>query len=525
MDTAFFIAFIAIFAAVFGLFGFWGFKKTKTTEDYFVAGRSMGGFVIAFSYGATFISAVALIGFSGIASLYGQSILWLAFLNIFVGILIAFIFYGFRTRRIGLQLNAMTLPEILGNRFQSPKLQAASGFIIAIFMVAYTSAVFLAIASLFEVSFGISYEICVIIFTIIVGLYLVLGGLYAVMWTHAVQGLLMVVGMVILTLWVYAMLGGIEPAHEAAAALTPGILDSIGTPAASLAPNGLTSMPPFLSEPFMMVLTLIFGVGIGVLAQPQLVTRYLTAKNEKALRLAIPFGGIFILLMTFTAFSIGPLCNVLMVDNGLMYPGTPDKVLPLIVTELFPSWFLFLFLFAVLAAAMSTASSLFHTAGASIGRDVCEKSIIKKCSQKTSIKITRIATLILVAVTLIITLNPFDVVAFMTSFFFGLMACTFLAPYTLMLYWKKISRAGAWAGMLGGFIFTMFWYIFVYFKTAPEIIGSSMVDDFTINMLDPLFIGVPLSFFLCYIFSVLIQQDNEEKKIVQDIFQMLSKKE
>jgi SSS family solute:Na+ symporter len=521
MDSIFFVIFIAVFGTVFGFLGYLGYKKTRTTEDYFVAGRSMGGFIIALSYGATFISAVALIGFSGIASLYGHSILWLAFLNIFVGIFIAFVFYGFRTRRMGNFLNAMTLPEILGNRFNSTKLQGIAGIIIAVFMVAYTSAVFLAIASLFEVSFGISYEVCVIIFTIIVGAYLILGGLYAVMWTHAIQGLLMLVGMLILTIWIYAMLGGIEPAHQAAAALTPEILDSIGTPAASLAPNGLTSMPSFLSQPYMMILTLIFGVGIGVLAQPQLITRYLTAKNEKALRLAVPYGGVFILLMTFTAFSIGPLCNVLMADNGLSYPGTPDKVLPLIVTELFPSWFLFLFLFAVLAAAMSTASALFHTAGASIGRDVCEKSIIKKCSQKTSILITRIATMILVGVTLVITLNPLDVVAFMTAFFFGLMACTFLAPYTLMLYWKKISRAGAWAGMLGGFIFTMFWYIFIYFKTAPEIIGSSLVDEYTLNMLDPIFIGVPLSFLLCYIFSYLIKQDKEEEKIARMTFESL----
>jgi SSS family solute:Na+ symporter len=212
-----------------------------------------------------------------------------------------------------------------------------------------------------------------------------------------------------------------------------------------------------------------------------------------------------------------------MADNGLLYPGTPDKVLPLIVTELFPSWFIFLFLFAVLAAAMSTASALFHTAGASIGRDVCEKSIIKKCSQKTSILITRIATIILVGVTLLITLNPLDVVAFMTAFFFGLMACTFLAPYTLMLYWKKISRAGAWAGMLGGFIFTMFWYIFIYFKTAPEIIGSSLVEEYTVNMLDPIFIGVPLSFVLCYVFSVVRKQDKEEEKIARMTFESLNK--
>jgi len=152
-DVIFFTIFMVLFATMFIFLGYLGYKKTKTAEDYFVAGRKMGAVVIAFSYGATFISAVALIGFSGIASIYGHSILWLAFLNVFVGILIAFIFYGFRTRKMGLSLNALTLPELLGNRFNSTRLQSVSGLIIAIFMVAYTSAVFLAIASLNSLSF------------------------------------------------------------------------------------------------------------------------------------------------------------------------------------------------------------------------------------------------------------------------------------------------------------------------------------------------------------------------------------
>jgi SSS family solute:Na+ symporter len=522
MDVLFFVVTMALFAGVYIFLGYLGYRKTKTAEDYFIAGGKMGPLIVAFSYGATFISAVALIGFSGIASQYGLSILWLAFLNIFVGIFIAFVVYGLRTRRMGLSLKAMTLSELLGNRFNSVKLQQASGLIIGIFMVAYTSAVFLAIASLFQVTFGISYWICIVIFTLIVGIYLIVGGAYAVMWTHALQAIVMLVGMIVLTVGVYAMLGGIGPANEAAAALTPEMLNSIGSPAATKALNGLTSMPSFLSEPFMMVLTLIFGVGIGVLAQPQLITRYLTAKNDKALRLAIPYGGVFILLMTFTAFSIGPLCNVLMYQNHINYPTSPDLVVPTIINELFPTWFILIFLFAILAAAMSTAAALFQTAGSALGRDVYEKSMKSKCSPQKSIFITRIATIVIVIATLIISLNPLDVVAFMTAFFFGLMACTFLAPYTLMLYWKKTNRTGVWIGMLGGFLFTIAWYILIYFKTAPKIIGTPLIGNYIINMLDPIFIGLPLSFLLTILFSIIIKQDKEEESIMKKTFESLS---
>jgi SSS family solute:Na+ symporter len=217
-----------------------------------------------------------------------------------------------------------------------------------------------------------------------------------------------------------------------------------------------------------------------------------------------------------------------MYQNNIPYPvketagvmvANPDAVVPTIINQLFPSWFILIFLFAILAAAMSTAAALFHTAGAALGRDVYEKSSKKQVSPERSIFISRIATFVIVIATLIITLNPLDVVAYMTAFFFGLMACTFLAPYTLMLYWKKTNRFGVWVGMLGGFVFTMAWYILIYFKTAPKIIGSPLIGDYVINMLDPIFIGLPLSFLLTILFSIIRKQDKEEETLMKKSFE------
>ena len=285
MDKAiYFIIFVSIFTAVFTFLGYLGYKKTKTTEDYLVAGRKMNAIVVAFSYGATFISAVALIGFSGIASIYGQSILWLSFLNILIGVFIAFVFYGFRTRKMGLSLKALTMPELLGNRFNSKNLQSVSAGIIAVFMIAYTTAVFLAISRLVEVTFNIPYAISVIVFTIIVAIYLVIGGLYAVMWSDTIQGVLMLIGMVILTVGMYTMLGGIGPAHEAAAALTadlpnpamepdalPRVLLNLSAPLTiSSTPTGvkfamrLVYLSPCLTQLLLLAIACIFHVECNV---------------------------------------------------------------------------------------------------------------------------------------------------------------------------------------------------------------------------------------------------------------------
>lgn len=233
-------------------------------------------------------------------------------------------------------LHALTFHELIGHRFNSRFVQGFAGVVTAVFIVAYATAVFKATASLIQVTFGISYQSSTIIFTVIVATYVLLGGLFAVMWTDTVQGVIMVVGLGILLVSTWAFLGGAIPANEALAAL--------GT--TKSAPIGLTSVSPFLSPSFMAVSSLIFGVGIGVLAQPQLAVRFMTAKDAKTIRRGVPTGVIFIFLTTYIAFTVGALSNVILKDRGVTIPTDPDLVMPTLINTVFPSWFVYLFLFA-----------------------------------------------------------------------------------------------------------------------------------------------------------------------------------
>ena len=113
--------------------GFLGYKKTTNTSDYLVGGRQMNPIVMALSYGATFISASAIVGFGGVAAAFGMGIQWLCFLNMFVGVVIAFIFFGLRTRRMGAKLNVSTFPQLLGRHFRSRNIQV---FIAAVIFIA-----------------------------------------------------------------------------------------------------------------------------------------------------------------------------------------------------------------------------------------------------------------------------------------------------------------------------------------------------------------------------------------------------
>ncbi len=319
---------VVVYLMAIGYLGYRGFQRTKTAADFLVAGRSIHPFVMALSYGATFISTSAIVGFGGVAGLFGMSLLWLTFLNIFVGIFIAFVFLGGPTRRMGHHLDAHTFPELLGRRFDSKFIQVFAGLVIFLFMPLYSAAVLIGGTEFIAARFAIDYNVALLVFSVIIAVYVVVGGLKGVMYTDALQGSIMAVGMLILLVFTYGKLGGPLRAHSDLtdlAPLVPGSLASIGH-------RGWTAMPEFgwggkeYNLWWIVVSTITMGVGIGVLAQPQLVVRFMTVKSKRELNRAVLVGGIFILLMTGAAFTVGALSNAYFSQNGPLFKGTVSVV-------------------------------------------------------------------------------------------------------------------------------------------------------------------------------------------------------
>lgn len=164
-----------VYLLITGYLGYIAYRKTRTTTDYLLAGREAHPYIMAMSYGATFISTSAIVGFGGTAALFGLSLLWLTFLNIFVGIFLAFVFFGHRTRAMGYNLDAHTFPELLGKRFQSRFIQVFSGILIFLFMPIYVSAVLMGVTQFLVVNLKVDYEIGLLLFSAIVALYVIMG--------------------------------------------------------------------------------------------------------------------------------------------------------------------------------------------------------------------------------------------------------------------------------------------------------------------------------------------------------------
>ena len=159
---------VYLFMVVF--VGYVAYKRTDSSEDYLIAGRDTHPYVMALSYGATFISTAAIVGFGGIAGQYGMSILWLALLNLVVGIFIAFVFLGKRTRRIGANLKSVTFPDFLSLRYNSKFLKIFAGLIIFLGMTLYSSVVLIGAARFMETSLSINFQLALLILSIIIAM-------------------------------------------------------------------------------------------------------------------------------------------------------------------------------------------------------------------------------------------------------------------------------------------------------------------------------------------------------------------
>ena len=334
---------VLIYLGITTFLGYLGYKKTKTAADYLVAGRKTHPIVMALSYGASFISTSAIIGFGGAAGQLGMGLLWLTFLNIFAEFY-AFVLFGKRTTQNG-QSWTRTHFRIFRTADKSKFIQGFAGVIIFLFMPIYAASVIKGGADFIQSYFGVPYYISLLLFVAVVALYVFVGGLKGVMYTDAFQGLLMFAGMTFLIIFTYSRLGGITAAHTQLTELytNTAAMEQI----ASLAKggfNGWTQMPRFGTPIWWnLVSTVVMGVGIGVLAQPQLVVRFMTVKSGREINRAVVSGGIFILMMTGVAFTVGALSNLYFFEStgkvALAAVGANDKIIPEFIKLFLPEWF------------------------------------------------------------------------------------------------------------------------------------------------------------------------------------------
>ncbi|MEN6442272.1 MAG: sodium:solute symporter family protein [Methanoregula sp.] len=489
---------VLIYLAATLIIGYLGYKKTKNSEDYLVAGRSSHPVIIALSYGATFISTSAIIGFGGQAANLGMGLIWLTVLNIGVGILLAFVMFGKKTREIGQRVKAVTFPDLMCKIYKSPLLQYISGFVIVISMPLYTAAILIGGARFIEPTLNISYTVSLILFALITAVYVIFGGIIAVMYNDAFQGTIMLIGMSLLLVLTYVAVGGISAGNLALtnmANLVPKALADQGM-------TGWTTMPSFGSPIWLtLITTIVLGVGIGVLAQPQLVVRFMTAKDNKSLNRAILVGGPFILMMTGVAFTVGALTNVYFFQTSgtialTAAGGNVDAIMPLFINQAMPDIFVIIFMLTLLSAAMSTLSALYHAMGTAITCDLWGRG--RACA--LSLRHNQYGIIVMMVIsTLLAFALPVSIIARATAMFMGLCAAAFLPAFAIGVYAKVPSTKAALCSMISGAVIWFFWTAFIHTAEAKSlgicqfIFNKPSLLPLPWSVVDPIVIALPIS--------------------------------
>lgn len=520
-----FFAMVIIFLIITVGLGIYGHRNTKSHEDYLLGRNKSSPLIIALSYGATFLSASAIIGFGGQAAVHGMSLMWLCLLNLFVGIFVAFAIFGKRTRRLGQKLQASTFADLMGKIYKSRGIRIFTAAIIIVMMPIYCASVLKGGVNSLAVITGLTeyYDIILVGLAVIVGIYVIYGGIIAVMYNDALQAAIMFVGMAVILVVTYVTLGGVTEANSALSDLWGQNIGQVGGVLEGF--NGWTSFSSFGSSEWAMVVsTFLLGVGIGALTQPQLIVRYMSAKDDRTLDKSMIIGSVFIFLIVGAAYTTGALSNVYFfnefgelaidhVDLGI------DYIIPTFITEIFQTItfgdvFVALFLLSLLCASISTISALMHTIGAAGGYDLYNSIKNKKNvsgANISSIRINRIFTaVVMVLVVVYCYLMPSDIIAKATSLFMGMTAAALLPAYTYGLYSKNPNKSAAIASIVGGTCVYMVWALFIcksssMFLPICEWITGQQVLFMNSNIMyvDGLLVALPVSAIILGVFILM----------------------
>jgi sodium/proline symporter len=441
------IVFFCYFVAMIAI-GVFFFKKTDSLSDYFIGGRRLNAWVAALSAYASDMSGWLMLGFVGAVYSFGIRQIWIA-VGLALGTILTWILVAKRLRRYTLTSEySITIPEYLENRFkdQAHTLRFISAVFIAIFFVIYTAAGFVACGILFAQVFNIDYQIALLISTLVVLAYTFLGGFRAICWTDFVQSLLMLATIITVPLVALYVTGGAGSSAAGSPEFSGIFRDYAGRSQSG------------------SVVSILSGLawGLGYLGMPHILVRFMAVKREKEIPRAAVIASLAVMLSLGGAILAG-------LAGARLVPETPEAetVLIQIIQMLFvkPGASVPLlgsiFLCGILAAIMSTTDSQLLVAASAITSDLYQRIIRREMPRSHFLWIGRFTVAIICIVAYTIAISRSSRIMELVSNAWSGFGSAFGALVLLSLYWKRLNRSGAIAGILTGGLTVILWdYIF-----------------------------------------------------------------
>ncbi|MBQ9635482.1 MAG: sodium/pantothenate symporter, partial [Acidaminococcaceae bacterium] len=414
-------------------------RSSNFVKDYFIGGRSLGGFVLAMTTVATYSSVSTFVGGPGVAWQIGYGWLYMAIVQMVVIFLVMGVF-GKKISLIAREIDAVTVIDIIRARYKSDALANMAAIFIVAFFCATMVAQFVGAAKLFEAVTGYSYMTGLTMFGIIVVIYTTIGGFKGVAITDAICAVAMMVGMAILFYCLLDKAGGYSAIMAHFRANDPAMLEPLS--------RGKMPVSLYISQWLL--------VGVCTLALPQSVVRSISYKDTKALRQAIIIGTIVIGVVTIIATWVGVLCKGVLTNPDLAaYGGSVDNIMPRTIISVMSPFWAGVVIIGPIAATISTVSSLLLTSSSSIIKDVYMRSLEKSGKSLSNDGVKRLSmifTILLGFGIYLISIAPPSVIWKINMFAFGGLETAFFWVMIFGLFWHKANSTGAICAMFGGVV-------------------------------------------------------------------------
>jgi SSS family solute:Na+ symporter len=463
------ISLLVVFFAVMLGVGIYSRNKAKNVNDYVLGGRTVGPWISAFAFGTSYFSSVVFIGYAGqFGWKFGLASTWIGLGNAFIGSLLAWLVLGRRTRLMSQQLDAKTMPEYFGKRFDSKALRIAGSIIAFVFLVPYTAGVYNGLSRLFGMAFDIDYRICVIIMAALTAAYVVIGGYMATALNDFIQGIIMLIG---ICLVIGAVLAGKGGFTEAVKSLSQVATDPSVTTEALQDGQGLFAS--FFGPDPLALLGVVILTSLGTWGLPQMVHKFYAIKDEKAVKTGTVVSTFFAIVIAGGCYFLGGFGRlfgdqpgVVNADGSIAY----DSIVPSMLSTL-PDILIGIVVVLVFSASMSTLSSLVLTSSSTLTLDLIKPLKKKPMTDKVQLRLMQIFVVCFIAISVVLAFNPPTFIAQLMGYSWGALAGAFLAPFLYGLYSKNISKAAVWASYILGVVFTVL-NMFLHFIASPINAGA-----------------------------------------------------
>lgn len=490
---------LGLYVLILFLIGYFASRRVNSMSDFYVGGKNMGFWAVAFSARATGESGWLLIGLTGMGAISGLSTYWVVVGEV-LGVAISWWFMAKRFKRKSDTYQAITIPDYLESHFGSKTktLRILASTILSVFVIIYVSSQIDVTGKAFESMLGINYYTGAIIGFFIVLSYIFIGGFVAAVWSDLFQGLLMFFGLLLLPIVVYFSMDGASGIVESLNQIDPALTNTWGT-----------------SDDVWMNIATMLGfamIGLGFLGSPQVYVRFMSIKDESEIDKGKWVAIIFTLLTDTAAVTIGILARIIFTENGqdpeAILGNAGENVLSLMTENFLPYMLVAIYVAVVLSAIMSTIDSLLIIASSAITRDFYQKVFNPDIPDENLTKISQGVTLLMavlaLGIALIIAVNsPNRTVFWMVIFGWSGIAASFCPVIILSLFWKGYSEAGAIASMVTGFLCVPF---FKFVVANMDGIGPYFEK---LDVLAPSFL---ISMIIGWLFSKLYPKQQTEER-------------